>query len=132
MKTHKFADYKGDPWAEALAEQAEEPELVTHDILGQDEIDALMQDMYPKPNSTNNFKGAAVGIQDSEGTEVYEGDHLWCTFTIASLGNPEYHRRGIVRYQAPSFVVMVDSSEGLVPFNFNALFSFKKIQPVNF
>jgi hypothetical protein len=132
MKTHKFADYKGDPWAEALAEQAEEPELVTHDILGQDEIDALMQDMYPKPNSTNNFKGAAVGIQDSEGTELYEGDHLWCKYYLNNIDGTIAFRRGVIRYQAPSFVVMVDSSEGLVPFNFNALFSFKKIQPVNF
>jgi hypothetical protein len=113
MKIHKFADYK-------------------HDILGQDEIDALMQGIYPKPNSTNNFKGAVIGMQDSEGTELYEGDHLWCEYCINNNDGTTASKRGVIRYKAPSFVVMVDSPEGLVPFNFNALFSFKKIQPVNF
>jgi hypothetical protein len=132
MKIHKFADYKGDPWAEALAEQAKEPELVTHDILGQDEMDALMRGMNVYSKNTDKFRFVSIGLNDSEGTELYEGDHLWCKHYVNNIDGTIAFSRGVVRYQAPSFVVMVDSPEGLVPFNFNALFSFKKIQPVNF
>ena len=132
MREHKFIPYVNDSFAGALTEQAEEPELATHDLLGQDEMDALMQGMNVYSKNTDKFRFVSIGLNDSEGTELYEGDHLWCKYYVNNIDGTIAFRRGVIRYQAPSFVVMVDSSEGLVPFNFNALFSFKKIQPVNF
>jgi phage-related protein len=122
MKTHKFADYKGDPWAEALAEQADDMKDDTfvekarrdgyliksftpyvsseegndfvndvvrsitpedkEEILGQDEIAALMQGMNVYSKNTDKFRFVSIGINDSEGAELYEGDHLWCKYYV--------------------------------------------------
>lgn len=57
-----------------------------------------------------------TGMYDVNNKKIYDGDRLWCTW---NYGGNELERSGTVIFKAPSFVILMETKEGMMPFSFN-------------
>lgn len=89
------------------------------------------QDETKPMGSDSKFSMVPIGVRDSRGIELRNGDEVEVEYCHGGEGNI-YHKNGTIMYHPPKFVILLDIFEdGLTPFDFNYFTKItKKFKPV--